>query len=491
MTGSGIIAKGLRGALLAVSLLALSACTPFTSSNISVSKTGDRPAPAVAAEGAASTDAVIGRREHPRIVAAYGGVYSDRPAEIMVARIVGRLLAAADQPNAQFQVTILDTSEVNAFALPGGYIYVTRGILALASDTSELAAVLAHEIAHVTLRHARARNDRTRTTQIVDRVITGVFGGDSDASAARTQQSMAAFGQNQELEADREGIKYAGKAGYDPQAAARFLGVMSRFASFSAGAGQGEDGFLSSHPSTPSRIQKALDIGKQMFGQSGLGEADRDGYLASIAGMTFGDSPAQGTITGRQFIHAASKFTFTVPQGYALQNSQSAVVGVAGDGEAVRFDSADVQSNVALTDYLKSGWIAGLKTDSVASQNYNGIEMATGLAQTDQWFFRVSVMRLDGQVYRFIFAAKSDSARFAQGAEATLKSFRRTEAADLNQIRRVAVKVVTARASDTADSLARQMAGLSRGSELFYIINDLYPGDPVVSGAKYKVVAVQ
>jgi predicted Zn-dependent protease len=146
---------------------------------------------------------------------------------------------------------------------------------------------------------------------------------------------------------------------------------------------------------------------------------------------------------------------------------------------------------VALTDYLKSGWIAGLKTDSVASQNYNGIEMATGLAQTDQWFFRVSVMRLDGQVYRFIFAAKSDSARFAQGAEATLKSFRRTEAADLNQIRRVAVKVVTARASDTADSLARQMAGLSRGSELFYIINDLYPGDPVVSGAKYKVVAVQ
>jgi predicted Zn-dependent protease len=117
--------------------------------------------------------------------------------------------------------------------------------------------------------------------------------------------------------------------------------------------------------------------------------------------------------------------------------------------------------------------------------------MATGVAQTDQWFFRVSVMRLDGQVYRFIFAAKSDSARFAQGAEATLKSFRRTEAGDLNQIRRVAVKVVTARASDTADSLARQMAGLSRGSELFYIINDLYPGDPVVSGAKYKVVALQ
>jgi predicted Zn-dependent protease len=495
MTGIGQISRavrtGLRYAVLATSLLALSACSSLMGSNISVSQTGDMRAPTVASEGSDPEDVVIGRREHPRIIAAYGGVYSDRPAEIMVARIVSRLLAASNQPNAQFQVTILDSSEVNAFALPGGYIYVTRGILALASDTSQLAAVLAHEIAHVTLRHARARTDRTRTTQIVDRVITSVFGGDTstDATANRTRESMAAFSQNQELEADREGIKFAGKAGYEPQAAARFLGVMSRFASFSAGENGGE-GFLSSHPSTPARIQKAADTARTMFGRAAL-ETDRAGYLASIAGLTFGDSPAQGSIVGRRFIHTASKFTFTVPSGYTLQNSQSAVVGVAGDGEAVRFDSADVQANVALADYLRSGWIAGLKADSVTTQNYNGIEMATGLAQTDQWFFRVSVMRLDGQVYRFIFAAKSDSSRFAQGAEATLKSFRRTSAADLDQVRKVAVRIVTAKAGDSADSLARQMAGLNRGSELFYIINDLFPGDAVTPGEKYKIVALQ
>ena len=302
---------------------------------------------------------------------------------------------------------------------------------------------------------------------------------------------MASFGQAQELEADREGIKFAGKAGYDPQAAARFLGVMSRFATFSAGAGNGDEGFLSSHPSTPARIQKALDTATNMFGQAGMGETDRGGYLAAIAGLTFGDSPSQGSIVGRKFTHPASKFTFTVPDGYTLQNSQSAVVGVAGDGEAVRFDSADVQANVGLEDYLRSGWIAGLKTDSVTSQSLNGIETASGLAQTDQWFFRVSVMRLDGQVYRFIFAAKADSARFAQGANATLTSFRRTTAADLGGIRKVAVKVVTARAGDTADSLARQMGSLTRGVDLFYIINNLYPGDPVVAGQQYKVVSLQ
>lgn len=484
--------KALRIGVMMVSLVALAACTSLTGSSVNVSKTGDNPAPLVVPQGTEPDDAVIGLREHPRIVAAYGGVYSDRPAEIMVARIVGRLLAAANQPNAKFQVTILDTSEVNAFALPGGYIYVTRGILALASDTSELAAVLAHEISHVTLRHARARTDKTRTTQIVDRVITGVFGGDTstDAVANRTRQSLAAFSQNQELEADREGIKVAGKAGYDPQAAARFLGVMSRFAAFSAGDSKGDEGFLSSHPATPDRIEKALQTARSLFGTQPVGDTDRDAYLSAIAGLTFGDSPAQGSIVGQRFIHAGSKFTFTVPSGYSLQNSQSAVVGVAGDGEAVRFDSAQVQPNMALTDYLKSGWIAGLKAETVAAHSFNGIEMATGLAQTDQWFFRVAVMRLDGDVYRFIFAAKSDSPRFSQGAAQTIESFRRAEAADLRQVRQLEIRLATARAGDTADTLARQMANIPGGRELFYILNDLYPGDPATPGARYKIVTL-
>ena len=105
-------------------------------------------------------DDIIGAREAPKITASYGGIYTDRPAEIMLAQIVSKLLAAADQPNANFTVTILDTPEINAFALPGGYIFVTRGILALANDESELAAVVGHEIAHVTLHHAKQRTER-------------------------------------------------------------------------------------------------------------------------------------------------------------------------------------------------------------------------------------------------------------------------------------------------------------------------------------------
>lgn len=485
-----IISKSYAAVPVAL-LVALSGCSSF-GPNIAVQTTQGQQAPVVQSSNDAEED-VIGAREHPRIVASYGGIYQDRQAEVMLARIVGRLLIAADQPSTKFTVTILDTSEVNAFALPGGYIYVTRGILALASDTSELAAVLAHEIAHVVLKHARARTNRVRTNEIVDKVVSGVFGGDvdTDQSSNRAKMQLAAFSQQQELAADKEGIQISGKAGFDPHAAARFLGAMSRFAKFSAGDEDQQDDFLSSHPSTPDRIQKAIENARASFGAPGLGETDRDGYMAGVEGLAFGDSPNQGAIVGQRYIQPSLKFTFTVPQNYTLQSSKGAVVGVAGDGEAVRFDSAVVPETMALTEYLKSGWIAGLQPNSVKHETFNGIDMASGTAVTDQWNFRVAVARLGGQVFRFIFAAKFTSPAFEKAAIDTLKSFRATVDKDLTLVRRLVVKTVVAGNMDTADSLARRMNSLTRGNDLFYILNNLYPGDPVQTGQKYKIVVVQ
>lgn len=479
------------GAATAASLFALlAACSSFGPS-VDVARTQDRDAPAVVSVD--PEEDAIGAREHPRIVASYGGIYADRQAEIMLARIVGRLLAAADQPNQAFTVTILDTAEVNAFALPGGYVYVTRGLLALASDTSEIAAVLAHEIAHVTLRHARARTNKQRESEIVDKVVSGVFGSnvDTDQAANRNKMQLAAFSQAQELSADKEGIMTSGKAGFDPHAAARFLGAMGRFAQYSQGDVDLADDFLSSHPSTPDRIQKAIETARSFFGAPGLGETDREGYLGGIDGLAFGDSPSQGAVVGKRYINPTLKFTFAVPPNYSLQISKGAVVGVAGEGEAVRFDSAEVPKTMALEDYLKSGWIAGLQPASVKRENTNGFEMASGVAVTPQWNFRVAVVRLDGRVYRFIFAAKFDSPGFTRAAEETLKSFKTASQRDLGSVKRLVIRTVTAGSVDSADSLARRMAGLSRGTDLFYILNNLYPGDTLVTGQKYKIVAVE
>ncbi|RDE08818.1 M48 family metalloprotease [Pelagibacterium lacus] len=457
-------------------------------SNVSTRQTSGS-APAVPA-GTDPEDRVIGLREHPRIIASFGGVYEHRKTELMLARMVSKLLAAAGQPATQFTITILDSSEVNAFALPGGFIYVTRGILALANDMSELAAVISHEIAHVTLRHARERSAKVRQSEIVDRVITTVLGGviDANATAERSAQSLAAFSQNQELEADREGIKIAARAGYDPHAAARFLTAMGRFAQFVSASETGSD-FLSSHPSTPNRIQKAIEEARN-YGQPGQGVTDRQGYLSTIDGIDFGDSTRQGAIVGQRYISPQHRLTFTVPNTYSLQMSNQAVVAVAGDGAALRFDSASVAPSTPLADYLASGWIAGLRPETITLRTVNGIETATGIAHTDQWHFNVSVARVEGNVFRFIFAGKDDSAAFRSAAEQTLSSLRRTQQSDLAAVRTVRLGLVTAGAGDNADTLSQRMPQLNRGRELFLVLNNLLPGDPVDAGMPYKVVSV-
>src|SRR5262249_31301400 len=160
----------------------------------------------------------------------------------------------------------------------------------------------------VVLHHARARAAQARTTDLVDKVIT-VFGSDpsTDQSANKAKLSFAAFSQAQELAADKKGIEIAGKAGFDPFAAARFLGAIGRFQQFSQGDADQVDDFLSSHPSTPDRIQKATEEARGMFGAPGIGVSNRSDYMAAVDGIIFGDSPAQGTITGHRFINANQK----------------------------------------------------------------------------------------------------------------------------------------------------------------------------------------
>lgn len=476
----------LRAALLSVLMsVVLSACvTSFTGDGGAGGPLTSVPA------GTSPRDVIIGRREHPKIVASFGGIYHHRATEIMLATIVGKLMAASDQPTQSYSVTILDSPEVNAFALPGGFIFVTRGILALANDKSEIAAIISHEMSHVLLRHARARSNRVKTSRVVDRVVTSVFGGDAsvDQSAARSKASLATFSQRQELDADKAGVKIAGRAGFDPHAAARFLSAMGRFSDLkNKGSGNSDGGFLSSHPSTPDRIQSAV-FAARGFGAPGIGARDRAPYLKAINGITFGDNPDNGAIRGRRFIHPGFGFVFTAPKGYTLQNSADAVVGTTNSGAALRFDGADVPESKDLEAYLKSGWIAGLDKASVTSISNGGQKFATGFARTEKWVFRISVTRFKGKVYRFILAAPTDSKAFEKQSQGLIKSFRAVSGADLKDLRPMMLKTVTAKAGASIGSLANQMRVQANGRELFLVLNNLFPGDKLVAGQRYKIV---
>ena len=157
-------------------------------------------------------------REHERILATYGGAYDDPKLEALISKTVERLVAASDRPDLAYKVTILNSGAVNAFALPTGQLYVTRGLIALANDTSELSSVLSHEMAHVLAKHASIREDQARQAALVTRVVTDM-GNDPDLTAlalAKTKLTMASFSRAQEFEADGIGVGISARAQFDP-----------------------------------------------------------------------------------------------------------------------------------------------------------------------------------------------------------------------------------------------------------------------------------
>ena len=214
----------------------------------------------------------IGAKEHPLVLAKYGGEYNDEEAEKMLALIVGRLISVSDDPSRIYKVTILNTPKVNAFALPGGFLYLTRGLLALANDSSEIAAVIAHEMAHVSANHAIIRQQKITGARVGEEVVSEVLG---DSVAARValaanQLQLADFSRDQELQADAVGIRMIGRAGFDPYSAARFLEVMQSYQAIKAGNADYDVTFLSSHPTTPRRVELAQRHARFFAGQRSL-----------------------------------------------------------------------------------------------------------------------------------------------------------------------------------------------------------------------------
>ena len=282
-------------------------------------------------------------REHARILSSYGGSYDDPRIEALIGKTVDRLVAASERPDLSYKVTILNSGAVNAFALPTGQLYVTRGLIALASDTSELSSVLSHEMAHVLAKHAAIREDEARKAAVVTRVVTDM-GSDADMTAlalAKSKLTLAGFSRAQEFEADGIGVGISARANFDPFGASRFLASMERNAALKAGRSpldpRSQD-FLSSHPATPERVQNAQANARQ-YSSPDAGERDRDTYLGAIDNIVYGEDPSEGFVRGRRFLHPKLGFTFAAPDAYTLENTAQAVIGVReGGNQAMRFD---------------------------------------------------------------------------------------------------------------------------------------------------------
>jgi predicted Zn-dependent protease len=430
-------------------------------------------------------------REHQRILASYGGVYDDTKLEAEISKLVDRLVAASERPDLKYRVTILNSPVINAFALPDGRLYVTRGLIALANDRSELASVLAHEMGHVIARHAEIREEQARQVALVGHLVNDVLSDPQTGALAlaKTKLTLATFSRAQEFEADGIGVGIAARAGFDPYGAARFLDDMQHFSDLkSAGAPDAHAAdFLSTHPATPDRVKNALANARQ-FSSPGSGERDRADYLADVDGMVYGEDPSEGFVRGRRFVHPKLAFTFTAPPGFTLDNTAQAVLGIKDGGdEAMRLDIVSVPPEQSLIDYLKSGWLENVDALSAQDVTVNGLPAATATATGDNWSFRLYAVRFGSEVYRFIFAAKTKTPEIDRSFRETMETFRRLTLKEASEVRPLRLKIVTVGANDTVESLARRMVSADHPVERFRVLNGLGAHDAVKPGQKVKL----
>jgi predicted Zn-dependent protease len=419
----------------------------------------------------------IERREELRVLDANGGVYEDAQLKGLVTDIVERLAASSDRPDLHYRVVILNSPAVNAFSLPSGRLYVTRGLIALANDASELAAVLSHEIGHVISRHALLREPP---------IGRGEPLGDFGARAFVVSNfALAGFSRTQEVEADNIGARVSARAGYDPYGAVRILGALSRNAQLRS---PGADEVPSSHPATADRLSIAQTNARR-YAVPGIAERDAAVLLANVDGLLYGDDPNGGVVRGRQFLHAGLGFAFMPPPGYSLTRSGEALLGLrAGGGEMLLLEPVAIPREQSLADYLASGWMQNLDRRSIAPASAHGIPAATATAEGSQWSFRILVVRLDKGGVRLIFAAKPGTRDIDRAFRDVADTLRPMTAAEIAAAKPLRLRVVTVQPGDTPAKLVRRMAAVDRPLERFLVLNGLSNGQAVKAGDRVKLI---
>ncbi|MCR6630528.1 MAG: M48 family metalloprotease [Magnetospirillum sp.] len=441
----------------------------------------------------------LGQQTHPEILKEFGGAYDDPALSAYVAGLGQRLVRVSETPAADFRFTVLNSPIVNAMALPGGYIYVTRGLLALVSNEAEIAGVLGHEIGHVLARHTAERVSRAQAGGLLAAVLGAVVGvpGVADVAQMGAAAYLQSFSRDQESEADHLGLRYMVRAGWHPQAMVTMLEKLRDQARLEAlMAGRSPDSidqldFMASHPRTIDRVHAAT---AEVAGASPTGELGVDTFLDRIDGMAYGDDVAEGVVRDRVFLHPGLGLRFEVPTGFRLVNGDKAVVATHPSGAAIIFDGAQARGVTDMAQYISQVWLPRSPVSNLESIEVGGMPAATaatrGRTKQGDVDVRVVAIRFNGDtIYRFTFATPPNqtSALSVELRRATY-SFRRLSAEERAAVKPWRIKVVRTQAGDTAEGLAERMAPAEWKAELFRVINGLQPGDRLEPGRRVKLV---
>jgi len=442
-------------------------------------------------------DQQIGDANHPKILAQYGGAIKNQRLVDYVNQIGRKLVAVSERADAKWTFTVLDSPIVNAFALPGGYVYVTRGLLALANDEAELAGVLGHEIGHVTANHPSKRQKRNSQGAIGvlgGAVLGGIFGGKDGLKKGLEIGSKAAAGysaqysQKQEFEADTLGVRYLLRAGYDPSAQADFLDSMGDAAGLEAKMrgkqyNPNQVSFFASHPATADRVRKAIQEAKRASGGKSSTRRNQNRFMSRIDGMIYGDSPSQGFVRGRRFDHPELRFGFEVPPGFTILNASSHVAAIGPDGAQMIMDGAKDPGG-RLADYLRGTWVPQLgrknkisRIQDLQTLRVNGLDAAVALVETEikgrRFLAQLMALRHNNRLYRLQGLAPSNNRKLARALGDAMRGFEplsKSRAAQLKPYRLYSYEV---RRGDTVNMLATTLPFSNLQRERITVLNGL------------------
>ena len=445
-------------------------------------------------------------RQHPQLVAEFGGAETGPRAAYVES--VGRRIAAYSgtaNPGEVYHFTTLNSAVENAFAVPGGYVYITRQLMGIMNDEAELAFVVGHETGHIAANHAQARKSAAQNNAILGvlgvllgSVVGGGFGNLIAQSAQYSSKLRTlSFSRNQEYQADVLGIRYLAQAGYDPGAGSTMLRQLTLNSALESriqgNANRSTPEWASTHPLSQNRVTQAAQIARQT-GRDGWGLRNRDAFLTQLEGVTVDDDPAQGVIDGRSFTHPDLRLQFTVPTGFLMQNGTTEV-SIEGSSGQAQFSGG--RFNGSMDNYIGrvlqelTGGKVQLALGPLQRTNVHSIPATyvVGRANTSSGAVDVGVFAYQWDadtVYHFVTLTRG-----GQGLapfSSMVNSLRRISANEAASIRPRVIDVVTVGRGDTLQSLAARMAYRDFQMDRFLALNGLTAGSRLVPGQKVKLV---
>ena len=432
------------------------------------------------------------------------GVYDDANLQRYVSEIGQELASHSHRPNLPWTFTIVDVPAINAFALPGGYVYVTRGLLAYLDDESELAGVLGHEIGHVTARHAAQAYTRQAQANL-GLMILSIFVPSTqpftDLSATGLGVLFLRHGREAELEADRLGVEYGSGAGYDPTGVPRFLATLARVSALSE---RGMPNWLSTHPDPGLRVTRAEPVAGK-FASADAKKVNHDPYLDRIQGLVFGDNPKDGIVRGNEFVHPLLRIAVKFPDGWELTNTQSAVMAqepgtqhfmvLQEVEQGQRRPASGAQGSNAIAETA----IAAMKKSGYANvdgtmQRINGNEAYVGTYRGNakdvgKVMMRAAHIAVGRQLYVVAgFAPEAEFAVVDRDIQPAVQTFRQLSMQEASNVRPNRIDFYVVRQGDSWQSIAaRQSKGFVNAATLA-IMNDREVSVQPKAGDRVKIV---